>query len=466
MRSAVSRDVDPETGYWELVRSNADFRWLWIGTVISFLGDWFNTIAIYELVRELTGSPLALGAVFITKMLPFALVSPLAGLIADRFNRRRLMIVSDLLRMVVVLGFLLIDTVGELPLLYVLIALQVSISAAFIPARNAAIPNITTPQELLTANTLMSATWSTMLAIGAAVGGLATEWLGIQSVFLIDSASYVVSAFFLFLTVIPQEKAEVAPGSAIRSAVRDIVAGWRFMIDHPRVGRIAPAKAAWAIGGGATVYMLTLLGEEIAPAASAAGIGFLFAARGVGTGIGPVLARAWFKDERVWPLVLGVCIVFSGAWYAVVGVAAWTYWMVGCVILAHASSGANWVLASVLLQRRTPDPYRGRIFGTEWLLVTLADALSILTASLLLEAGWLTLRGGFQGFALIQVLTGIAWIAVVVPRERAADDAAEAAEDEGADVETAGRTGADAERPERPAAEEERPPGESTGTGP
>lgn len=427
MRRALSGTSSSEVGFGELIRSNTSFRWLWVGTIISLLGDWFNTIAIYELVNELTGSPLALGAVFITKMLPFALVSPLAGLIADRFNRRRLMIVSDVARMVVVLGFLLVDTVAELPLLYVLVAVQVSISAAFIPARNAAIPNITDTRELLTANTLMSATWSTMLAIGAALGGVATEWLGIQSVFLIDSASYVVSAFFIFLTVIPQEKAEVAPGSAIRSAVRDIVAGWRYMIDHPRVGRIAPAKAAWAIGGGATVYMLTLLGEEIAPAASAAGIGFLFAARGLGTGIGPVLARAWFKDERVWPLVLGGCIIFSGVWYAVVGFAAWTYWMIGCVIAAHAASGANWVLASVLLQRRSPDTYRGRIFGTEWLLVTLADAVSILAASLVLEADWITLRSGFQIFAFIQVLTGIAWIAIVVPRERAADEAEERA---------------------------------------
>ena len=422
MRAAVSPDVEPEVGYWELVKSNANFRWLWIGTVISFLGDWFNTIAIYELVRQLTGSPLALGAVFITKMLPFALVSPLAGLIADRFNRRRLMIVSDVLRMLVVLGFLFIDSVGELPLLYVLVAVQVSISAAFIPARNAALPNITSTQELLTANTLMSATWSTMLAIGAALGGLATEWLGINNVFLIDSASYVVSAFFIFLTVIPQDKAEVAPGSAIRSAVRDIVAGWRYMINHPRVGRIAPAKAAWAVGGGATVYMLTLLGEEINPAASAAGIGFLFAARGIGTGIGPVLARAWFKDERTWPMVLGACIIFSGVWYQVIGFAAWSYWMIGCVIMAHAASGANWVLASVLLQRRTPDPYRGRIFGTEWLMVTLCDAISILGASLLLETSWFTLRMGFQVFALIQILTGIVWILTIVPWERADEE--------------------------------------------
>ncbi len=419
MRSALSGRTSSEVGYRELIRTNASFRWLWIGTVVSLLGDWFNTIAIYELVNELTGSPLALGAVFITKMLPFALVSPLAGLIADRFDRRRLMIASDLIRAVVVLGFLLVDDIGDLPLLYVLTALQVAISAAFLPARSASIPNITSPDELLTANTLMSATWSTMLAIGAALGGFAAEWIGIRAVFLIDSGSYVVSAGFIVMTAIPHTKADRAPGSIIRSAYDDIVSGWKHLLSHPDVGRIAPAKAVWSLGGGALVYMLALLGEEINPGASAVGIGVLFAARGIGTGIGPVLARAWFTNEDKWPLVLGACIATSGVLYLAVGVVSWSYWIALFVVVSHAASGANWVLASVLLQRRTVDHFRGRVFGTEWLFVTLADALSILIASLLLEAAWIDLRFGFQVFAAVQIISGILWILMVVPRERA-----------------------------------------------
>lgn len=417
MRTTPTDKTTSEVGYGELVRSNATFRWLWVGTVVSLLGDWFNTIAIYELVNELTGSPLALGAVFITKMLPFALVSPLAGLIADRFDRRQLMIVSDIVRAGVVLGFLLVDSVEDLPLLYFLTALQVAISATFLPARSASIPNITTPDELLTANTLMSATWSTMLAIGAALGGFATDWFGVEAVFWIDSASYLVSAGFIFMTVIPHKTAERAPGSLVKSAYDDIVSGWKHLFSNPEVGRIAPAKAVWSIGGGALVYMLALLGEEINPAASAVGIGVLFAARGIGTGIGPVLARAWFTDERRWPSILGACIFTSGVLYLIVGFMPWTYWVAICIIIGHAASGANWVLASVLLQRRTVDHFRGRVFGTEWLLVTLADAVSILIASLLLEAAWMDLRTGFQVFAAVQIFSGILWVTAVVPRE-------------------------------------------------
>jgi len=181
MEAAPSRPVGraaPATGYVALVRRNVHFRRLWLGNLISLLGDWFNTIALYTLVSELTGSPFALGGVFLTKLLPWALASPLAGLLVDRFDRRRLMIGADLVRAVIVLGFLLIDEPGEVYLVYVLTTLQVVVTAVFQPAKSASIPNIVRTDELLTANALMSATWSVMLALGAASGGLVTAWLG------------------------------------------------------------------------------------------------------------------------------------------------------------------------------------------------------------------------------------------------------------------------------------------------
>lgn len=413
--------VEEHTGYWEIVRGNPNFRRLWLGNLISLLGDWFNTIALYSLVAELTGSPFALGAVFITKMLPWALASPLAGLIVDRFDRRRLMIASDVLRAIVVLGLLVVDEPGEVFLVYFITTLQVVIGSVFQPAKSASLPNITTPAELLTANTIMSATWSIMLAAGAALGGFAAEWLGVKAVFVIDSLTYVVSAFFIYRTTIPQRTEAAAPGPLLPRAFGDILEGWHHLISHPHVGRIAFAKATWAVAGGGLVYMLTLLGEQVSPGAQAIGIGILFATRGLGTGIGPVLARAAFKNETYWPSVLGGCIMVSGLFYAGVGYLPWTYAVTALILVAHAASGANWVLASVLLQKRTVDRFRGRVFATEWLLVMLAESASILAASSFLEAGTLDLRGAFQAFGIVQLLCGFGWFLVVVPRERRAD---------------------------------------------
>ncbi len=418
-RTAHSAQADERSGYVELVRANANFRRLWAGNVVSLFGDWFNTIALYRTVETISGSPLALGFVFIAKLLPLALASPVAGLLVDRLNRRRVMIGADLVRAVIVLGFLLVPLGGGLVLLYALTTLQIVVSAVFNPAKSASLPNIVADRELLTANALMSATWSTMLAIGVAVGGIAVEVLGPQAVFVIDSGTYLVSAWFIFRTVIPQDTEAVVPtATPVRDGLRKIVEGWQRLREVPSVGRIALAKAMWAIGGGAPVFMLVLLGEALMPNRPALGIGLLFSARGIGTGIGPVVARAFFADETRWPALLGVCIVLSGLGYLAVSVVGWIGAVAAFVLLAHAASGANWVLSTVLLQMRTEDRFRGRVFATDWLLVTLVESVSVLVAALLLEAEVASLRTLFFAFAAVQVLTGIGWLLTVVPRER------------------------------------------------
>ncbi|MDX1741580.1 MAG: MFS transporter, partial [Rhodothermales bacterium] len=297
------------------------------------------------------------------------------------------------------------------------------ISSVFQPAQSASLPNITSPRELLTANALMAASWSVMLAIGAAAGGVATSLFGARAVFAVDALSYLVSAYFIFRTVIPQDTAGRATGPILRVAHREMVEGWNYLRSHGGVARISFAKATWAIGGGALVYMLAIAGQKIDPAAADVAIGILFAARGIGTGIGPVIVRRYFSDRRRWPLVLGGCIMFSGAGYLLFGLLPWSYLLAGLVVAAHASSGANWVLATVLLQERTVDRYRGRVFATEWLLVMGADTVSILAASAILEWQLLSLRATMALFALVMVVTGAIWLRIVVPRERSSADA-------------------------------------------
>jgi MFS family permease len=411
-------DAAQPVGYVALVRGNPNYRRLWLGSVVSLLGDWFNTIALYALVLGLSGSAVAIGAVFITKMLPWALVSPIAGLMVDRYDRRRLMIGADLVRAVIVLGFILIDEPGEVPLIYVLTAAQVVVGSVFLPAQSASIPNITTRQELLTANALSAATWSTILAVGAALGGLATEWLGLRTVFVLDSLSYLWSAWFIARTVIPQSTGRPSDRVSVGAAAREVLDGWRFMRSRPEVGRMAFAKAAWAAAGGALVYMLTLIGEAIAPTSAAFAIGLLFSARGLGTGIGPIVARMTARDRSRWPAIIGACIGVTGVSYFLVGLVGFTYAVATFVVIAHATSGANWVLSTVLLQERTEDRWRGRVFATEWLLLMATEAASILAASLLLDTGVLGLREAILLFAGLETLAGVLWVAFVVPRER------------------------------------------------
>lgn len=416
-------------GYVELVRTNRNYRRLWLGDVASHLGDWFNTIAIYTLIERLTGSPLALGLVFITKSLPFALASPLAGLIADRFNRRHLMIGADLLRALIVLGLLFVREPQHVVWIYVLGALQMAVGAVFIPARSASIPNITSPRELLTANALSATTWSALLALGAAAGGFVTAWIGEHAVFAIDSATYLVSAWLIWRTVIPQQTDEAPEGSILRTAHRQVMDGWKHMWRDPRIGRIALTKTAWAIGGGGLVYMLAILGQVMVPESPAIGIGWFYAARGLGTGIGPLVMRASGVAKRWWPTVIGLGIACSGLIYCLIAQLHLFWVLIVLVIAAHSTSGANWVASTVLLQERTEDRYRGRVFATEWLTLTLVDTAAIMAASLLLEHEILTLRQGLLTFGLVQVATGALWLVTVARQEAAAERRSEATTD-------------------------------------
>ena len=420
--AAAPPGAPAQVGYWALVRTNANVRRLWLGSVVSLFGDWFNTLALYRLALELTGSELALGGVLLTKLLPFAIAAPVASAIVDRFDRKWVMIVSDLLRAALVLGFLLVREPGDLWLLYTLAFCQIAVSSAFGPAKSASLPNISRPGELLTANALLSASWSVMLALGAALGGPAVDLFGTDAVFVFDALTYLVSAAFIARMTIPQRRAEPSGGSIAAQAWRQVAGGVGYLRAHPAVARLAMAKATWTVGGGGLVLCLALIGDRLFPDAGTTGIGVLFAARGLGTGVGPILARALFRDADRWFPLLGAFVALTGVGYLGVAALPWTpgggvLALVAAVMFAHAAGGANWVLSTTLLQMRADDAFRGRVFSADWVLLAVVESASTLAASLALEAG-VPLRTVAVVFAGLQVAAGGAWVLGMAPRQR------------------------------------------------
>src|SRR5947209_232338 len=142
---------NPTVGYAELLRSNRGFRLLWLGQVVSQMGDWFDTIAVYTIALRLTGSSRSVALIMVARFLPSVVIGPLSGVIADRFSRRRIMIASDLIRAVVVLGFLFVRRPDQMWLIYVLTVCQLAFSTFFEPAKTAAIPSIGSDRELVSA---------------------------------------------------------------------------------------------------------------------------------------------------------------------------------------------------------------------------------------------------------------------------------------------------------------------------
>ena len=185
-------------------KKNKNYRRLWAAQAISNFGDWFGLLALYALIGTYSDSEFLLGLIIVVKMLSLAVFSPLAGYITDRFNRRKLMILCDILRAIAVLGILFVQSESMLWLAFVLTSFQMMISAIFEPAKTASIPNVASKEDLVNANIISTATWSIVFTSGMAIGGFATELLGIKTVLILDAGTYILSSWFIYKAVIPQ----------------------------------------------------------------------------------------------------------------------------------------------------------------------------------------------------------------------------------------------------------------------
>ncbi|HJX90219.1 MAG TPA: MFS transporter [Pyrinomonadaceae bacterium] len=409
-----SESLQP-VGYVDLLRRNRNFRQLWLGQVVSQMGDWFDTIALYTIILNLTGSGRDVGLLLVARFVPSFLCGSISGVVADRFSRRTIMIVSDLLRAVVVLGFLFVRRADQLWIIYVLTVLQLALSTFFEPAKTAAVPSIVTDRELVAANAISSVTWSIILTLGAAIGGLITGWFGTNAAFVLDALSYVLSAVLIFNVKLPKrpkrERRKLTVGRVL--GITETIEGARYVKRRPSVLALLLVKPAWGLGGG-ILTLLAVFGERIFPVgkSAATGIGVLFAARGIGTAVGPIVARriAGEGTKRL-QVSIGIAFLIGGIFYFAFG--ASTSFIVALLVLGIAHTGGSilWVFSTVLLQRSVEDNFRGRVFAAELALLTLTMAASNYVTGELLDRFGVSPRIVTMGIGVFFLLPGIAWFA-------------------------------------------------------
>lgn len=383
-----------------LLARNPDFRRLYLGGLISLGGDWFLTVALFALVLDLRGSALSLALIVIAQELPFVLMSPVGGALADRLDRRRLMIAADLARAALCTGFLLVRDPGDLWLAFALLLALSSWSAVFDPASSAAVPNLVDPRDLATANALLGSAWGTMLAVGAAIGGIVAATLGRDTAFLVDAASFFVSAAFLVRIRRPfGEPREGVEHPGVLAATAETLAYARR--DH-RVLALLAVKGGFGLAAGVFV-LIGVFGQEVFGRGEV-GIGTLMAFRGVGALVGPFLGRALAgRDDRRLHVAIFLALATFGAGYLLFGLAPSLALAAGAVCLAHLGGGAQWVLSTYGLQRLVPDRIRGRVFAFDFALVTLSLALSSLVA------GWAADHLGPRRAAVSLGAVALAW---------------------------------------------------------
>ncbi|MEP7054522.1 MAG: MFS transporter [Actinomycetota bacterium] len=415
-RQAAIPPAQPARPAGRLLREERDFRHVYISQLISLGGDWFAIIPLLTLLPRLTGLGIWGALVLTADTLVFAMLAPYAGTVVDRVDRRILMVTADLLSAVLIALLLFVRSDSTAWISLVAIGGVAAAKSFYAPAANAALPNLIPAQDLATANALNGAAWGVMLAVGAALGGLAAELFGTSWCFGIDAVSFVISGALVASARKPfSEAREVSRKSSARADIKEAIAYARA--DH-RVIALLTCKPGTAFGNG-VLALFPLLALNVFHIGGI-GVGLLFGARGLGALIGPFVGRRFIRRDAdsLWK-VLAVSISFYGVAYMAFALTSWFPLALAFVVLAHIGASTNWNLSAFALQSSVPDYIRGRVFSADFMLGTLTLGLSQLVTGALaevLDARWLAF-----GLAATVFVYGGIWYAATA-RARAPVD--------------------------------------------
>ncbi|HTB14279.1 MAG TPA: MFS transporter [Bryobacteraceae bacterium] len=386
------------SAYWHLLRGNRNLRLLWSAQIVSELGDWFYQVAIFSFLLELTGSAQMVAFAFLAQVLPQCFIAPTAGVINDRISRRRVMLFADWARAAIVLAMMLVRTRAMLPLLFVLLLLETICWALFEPAQRAVIPNITQGDEIPIANAIATATWSVNFAIGAGLGGLVLVTCGRETVFILNSLSFVASALLIRRMSFAEPHADNLAPLRARDLVdfSPIAEGVRYVRRDPKL--LATIFVKGGVGFvGANWVILPVLGERIfrvrihglsEAQSGALGMSALLASRGIGAIAGSFLGGNFAGTDRArlrWTILAGFAMTAAG--YVALGAAGSLAFAALTLIVAHAGGSACWTASSTLLQKQTGDQFRGRVFSAEFAFSMLAVSISSFVAGQAVDRG-------------------------------------------------------------------------------
>jgi DHA3 family macrolide efflux protein-like MFS transporter len=288
---------------------NRDFCALWIGQLLSQIGDNFVIIAILFVISTLTDSPLALGALAVVATLPQLFLGLIGGVFVDRLNRKLVMITSDILRGLAVLALLLVQRPDQLYILYIVSFVMATAGVFFNPARNAIIPSIVSGETLLTANALMQANQLISVILGASIAGLIVGWLGPASAFIFDSFTFAFSAAAIATMTIPPVNSDLGKTNG-RVIWNQMVEGL-LCIKHSSLLLHAIITTAVATFGFGAIMVLGIIYLDEILGMGAEGFGVLYAFQGLGVVIGGALIGRFASSART-NRVVGSCMVMLG----------------------------------------------------------------------------------------------------------------------------------------------------------
>jgi MFS family permease len=437
--------------YRRLLSANADFRRLWLGQVVSEIGDWFNNIAVLALTIQLAGrgrEGQAVAFYAIARHLPLFLFGPLAGVVVDRVDRRRVMIAADLTRAVLALGFLVANMTGRLTLIYMVGASLFAVSAFFNAAKRATIPNLTRGMdELVGANSLSASTTAATIALGSALGGLLSTFVGRNPVFILNSVTFLISAEMIRRiravgsgqraagseekTMSDEEQATSSENLATSDGAPlslttnrglpaaywiDFRDGLRYVRRSRVLWAIFVVAAGWGLGNGVARALYSIFGARLGLAAAEGlvarpadfGISVLFVAMGLGGIIGAPIARRFNTAAGdALSLRMGRSMIFDGCGLALFSLMP-NLWFAALVLVAREINFAIWWTAQqTIIMSRTDNRYAGRVFASYETLTTLMMVAAMFTAGATADRFGIRLVAATGG--MVVAISGIMW---------------------------------------------------------
>jgi DHA3 family macrolide efflux protein-like MFS transporter len=362
------------------VLKNGRFARLWLGQVISAVGDYFYFLAVPILINKLTGSTTAIGLAMIFGFaLPQLLFGLPAGVLVDRWDRRRVMIAADAMRAVLVLGGLLVHDAQGIWILYT-VGFMVSVASRFFfPARSALIPALVAENELVAANGLSQLTETASLLVGPALAGFMIAWFGEGVAFAVDSASFVVSALAIWsIGAVTAQSARSAPERTMRALWSELVDGLRVLLGQPVLRGVVLSLSVVHLGIGAiNVLWVPLLSRNYGVGPE--GMGIVDSMQGVGMALGG-LAVGWLA-MRFGKIRVGAAgLVVIGIMLGLTGVAPGFVYIMGFTFVLGLALAPVEAALTTLMQLNAPDQSRGRVFSAFGTFSSLAGIISMAAA--------------------------------------------------------------------------------------
>jgi MFS family permease len=382
-----------------------DFSLLWVGGVLSVIGDYFLFIALPFFVYERTGSVLATGAMFAAETVPRLLFGSVAGVFVDCWDRKRTMVISDLSRALILLPLLVVAAGGPLALVYAVAFVEASVSMLFLPAKSATIPNLVAERDLTVANSLDSLSEEVPSLIGPLLGGALLGVVGLSGLVLLDVGTYLASALLISMigapTAAPDEEPDVTAEVAVSAwanALKEWLGGLRLIGRDRSIAVLFGVISVATVGEGAVTVLWIIFFRDVL-GSGAQEFGYFIAAYGVGGILGGILL-GWSSRLIDETRLFALSLIANGLLLIAIFNIAVLPVMVALAVLAGVTVVGWFVTSQTLLQKWVPDRYRGRVFGAY-------ETTQALT--LLVGMGVAVVLEGLLGVIVVLSLVGAVW---------------------------------------------------------